>query len=452
MVNELDRPDTFSLPEGSHIVLNDEWSHHQRLMHAELDHLELVSTSEARILKDEVKDFYQSAEWSNVQRARNVYQRIEQFESSRNPDEPSELELIKERTSEIRPINADQNLRDRLHGAWLGRAAGCLLGKPVESLPAAAIRKYLSAHDAYPLRDYVPAPRTKQEAHGLHPSHTDTTVPNIVCMPRDDDMDYPMINLSIAERLGNDWTTEDVAETWLRELPYLGVYTAERVAYRNLSLGTGVDESGLLLNPYREWIGAQIRGDVWGYLNPGNPSIAAELGHRDARLSHRGIGIYGEMFASALLACSLVMDDTREALETALITIPPGSRFAKCVREVFSYFDTGLTWDATLENIINTYSSKHWIHVLPNVAIVVAALLHGRNDFEAAITLTVMGGHDTDSNGATVGSVMGAILGSSGLPPKWIDPLANRVRSDISDFDNSKLTDLADRTFKIAKR
>ncbi|MGC5413370.1 ADP-ribosylglycohydrolase family protein, partial [Streptomyces sp. DT225] len=25
--------------------------------------------------------------------------------------------------------------RERLHAAWLGRAAGCLLGKPVEKLP-----------------------------------------------------------------------------------------------------------------------------------------------------------------------------------------------------------------------------------------------------------------------------------------------------------------------------
>src|SRR5829696_1413417 len=51
----------------------------------------------------------------------------------------------------------DDALLDRLLGAWLGRCAGCVLGKPVENWPRADVRRYLERFDAYPLTDYVPA-------------------------------------------------------------------------------------------------------------------------------------------------------------------------------------------------------------------------------------------------------------------------------------------------------
>ena len=45
---------------------------------------------------------------------------------------------------------------DRVHGAWLGRIAGCMLGKSVEGWGHDMIRDYLEFIGEYPMSNYVP--------------------------------------------------------------------------------------------------------------------------------------------------------------------------------------------------------------------------------------------------------------------------------------------------------
>jgi hypothetical protein len=63
----------------------------------------------------------------------------------------------------------------------------------------------------------------------------------------------------------------------------------------------------------------------------------------------------------------------------------------------------------------------------------------------------VAGGWDTDSDGATVGSVAGALLGAEGLPGQWTRPLRDRVASSLTGFDGVRLSDLAARTAALAE-
>ena len=53
-------------------------------------------------------------------------------------------------------------------------------------------------------------------------------------MPEDDDLNYPILALALLEKHGTGFTTDDVAQLWLDNLPAGRVFTAERAAYRNI--------------------------------------------------------------------------------------------------------------------------------------------------------------------------------------------------------------------------
>lgn len=72
-------------------------------------------------------------------------------------------------------------------------------------------------------------------------------------------------------------------------------------------------------------------------------------------------------------------------------------------------------------------------------------------DYTDGITGVVTCGWDTDSAGATVGSVIGAVLGSESLPPQWIAPLRDSVRSTLVAGGQTSLSGLADRTERLAE-
>jgi ADP-ribosylglycohydrolase len=343
-----------------------------------------------------------------------------------------------------------EDVLDRIHGGWLGRAAGCLLGKPVEKAGRRGIREMLQAAKRWPLADYFSGFGVPSELLATYPWNRhggwESLKENIKCMPEDDDLNYPIVNLIVAERFGSGFTSEQVAQTWLETLPALATYTAERVAYVNCLKQIPVPDTAIINNPYREWIGAQIRADLWGWIACGNPVVASEYAWRDARLSHVRNGIYGEMFFAAAIAEAGHCQDIEQILRTALMVVPAKSRFAQAVEFAMKTAHEQVAWENVVDRLERKFEKLYWVHTLNNASLVVAALIHGRGDFERTICAAVMGGWDADCNGATAGSVLGTMLGARRLPEKWIKPLNNCLRSSVAGFDNSAFDQLARRT------
>lgn len=347
---------------------------------------------------------------------------------------------------------------DALHAAWLGRAAGCLLGKPVEKLPLPAIRALARATGNWPLADWFTARGVPPELAAAHPwnrrSAANSLAENIDGMPEDDDLNYPLLGLLLLRRHGRRFTTADVGALWLDELPAGRTFTAERVAYRNLLCGTEPPATALRRNPFREWIGAAIRADVHGWTNPGSPAAAAEQAFRDAALSHTANGAYSAMFVAAAVAAAAGGDaGVHEALDAGLSVVPPRSRLAGAVRFGVAAARAEEDFDRAVDRIHGAYGALHWVHAVPNAAVLAAALTHADGDFAGSVCRAVSGGWDTDSNGATAGSVAGLLAGSpDALPERWTAPLKNRLATSVAGFDGVGFDTLARLTVEEALR
>jgi ADP-ribosylglycohydrolase len=345
----------------------------------------------------------------------------------------------------------------RLQAAWLGRAVGCLLGKPVEKLPLDGIRQLARATGNWPLNTYFTARGVPAELLAAHPwnrrSAPTSLAENIDGMPEDDDLNYPLLNLLLLQRHGKDFTTADVAKLWLDELPAGRTFTAERIAYRNLLTGLEPPRTARHRNPFREWIGALIRADVHGWTNPGNPAAAAEQAHRDATLTHTANGVYAAMFTAATIATATTgTHDIHTCLRTGLTVVPPNSRLAKAIRHALQLARKHRDFDTVVDELHATYSpTHHWVHAIPNTALIAAALTHADGDFTGSICRAVSGGWDTDSNGATVGGIA-ALLSDTALPDRWTTPLKNRLATSVGDFNGIGFDTLARLTHQETTR
>ncbi|UCM87744.1 ADP-ribosylglycohydrolase family protein [Streptomyces marincola] len=353
-----------------------------------------------------------------------------------------------------RPASAE-----RLHAGWLGRAAGCVLGKPVEKVTLSGIRALGAAVGNWPLRTWFTEAGLPPEVAAAHPwnrrSRATSLAETIDGAPEDDDLNYPLLGLLLLKRHGRAFTTADVARLWLDELPAGRTFTAERVAYRNLLAGIEPPGTATHRNPFREWIGAQIRADVFGWTHPGDPGAAAALAHRDAVLTHTGNGVYGAMFvAAAVAAAAGGAPDVHACLRAGLAVVPPGSRYARAVRfgiEAARDRPAAGDFDAVVDRVHREYGDHHWVHVLPNAAVLAAALTHADGDFSASVCRAVSGGWDTDSNGATAGSLAGLLAGSPGaIPGRWTAPLKNRLATTVAGFDGIGFDALAALTLEAS--
>jgi ADP-ribosylglycohydrolase len=158
------------------------------------------------------------------------------------------------------------------------------------------------------------------------------------------------------------------------------------------------------------------------------------------------------MWAAALVAAAFTAPTVRHAVDEALAVIPASSRLARTVRRVVSLHDTRMSWEDTLTTVTEETTGMGWIHTVPNAAVLTAGLLYGDGDFTRTITLTVRGGLDTDSNGATAGSVAGVFSGGAAIPDQWKVPLEDTVRSAVFGFDGVRISELAERTVRLAER
>ena len=371
--------------------------------------------------------------------------------------EPSDLETIRNlRTPYSYKKNNTIKLENKIHGAWMGRVCGCLLGKTIEGIRTDELIPFLKETGNYPMQRYIlhsdlDKVNLNKYKFGFNSRCYADTANG---MPVDDDTNYTVLYQEVIEKYGRDFTPFDVSRAWLAYQPKDAYCTAERVAFCNFVKGYEPPESAIYKNPYREWIGAQIRADYFGYINPGNPALAAEMAWRDASISHTKNGIYGEMFVAAMLAVAAETNNIKDIILGGLAEIPHTSRLYKEIISVLDGFEDGVSQSECFKAIHKKYdehSAHDWCHTISNAMIVAASLLYGQGDYGKSICIAVEAGFDTDCNGATVGSVLGMANGIDSIPDYWTKPINDILHTSIFGVNTVKISDRVKLTLEHIK-
>lgn len=385
--------------------------------------------------------------------------------------EPSDLNGI--RAARPAPVElpamylSEIELQNKIYGGWLGRIAGCILGKPLEmGFSQDDIRAYLEGANALPLNDFVPA-QSRYDGRPLRRDCAPSMRGYVQYAQEDDDLNYMCLAVKLLERSGPHFTTLDVGMNWLSSIPFLWTWGPEHVVYLNLATAIGehhpkaIDLEAVTsyLNPGTEWIGAQIRSDVYGYVCPNLPEVAADFAWRDAYLTHRKSGIYGPIWVAAMNAAAFTLLDIEAVIHAGLAQIPARSRFAEAILQTVEWCRNDDDWQTTGRRIVEHFDKYEFAGAINNACCVAAALMYGWGDgtdapgviYERTITTAVQLGYDTDCNGATAGSVVGVMLGAAALPSKWTTPLNDTLRTCVAEFGQVSICDMARRTYELSR-
>ena len=378
-------------------------------------------------------------------------------------EEPSDPDALRARwPTDTSPFEGGRDrLCDKIAGAWLGRAAGCCLGKPFEmNLDRHEVEALCIALDSWPLLDYVntwkegefPQVRAQQDP-GRDRSCTRGVIDHC---PNDDDLNYPIAGLLCLEECGPEWTAPQLHRLIADLTPYGCLWSSGKNGARAAIMDLAHPAGQLFGNPTRQSLGAMIRCDTWAYVSPGNIPQAADFALRDAVFTQTRNGIYAGIFWAVAIADAMGSGAPAPSLERALRYVPPRSRFAEMVTRCFE-LRRASAWEHAVDEMYERYSLSlperlRFNHSLINSALVILGILYGDGDFSRTIGLTVSGGRDTDCTGAAAGSLMGAAYGQGKIPESWYQCLNDTYRSVMKGCHEMAFSDLIARTEVVARR
>lgn len=262
-----------------------------------------------------------------------------------------------------------------------------------------------------------------------------------------DDITYEFAFLKALERKRQSLTAADIAEEWAALVP-MG-WSAEDVALKNIKLGIYPPESGFMNNPYREWIGAQMRGAVCGMVAPGNLQKAARYAYMDGTVSHYNNGILGEIFNALLVSLAYVKNDIREIVEEVIQCIPKYSEYYEFISTALTYCKQYASWEEAWEACEPKFVRYNWIHAYPNAMAEVIALWYGEGDFDKTMHIICMQGYDVDCNAAQIATVLGIISKKDTLSEKWTREIGDMLHTYLRHYKNISIRELAKLTVSL---
>jgi len=310
-------------------------------------------------------------------------------------------------------IETDEFFKATYNG-WLAQFVGGAFGTAMEGYTHDNLLKSFGE-----IRDYIRKPNTYN-----------------------DDVTYEVAFLEAFSKKGYEVSSKDIALEWVALVPF--GWSAEEIALKNIEAGIFPPESGYFNNPYREWIGAQMRGAVCGMVAPGDLKTAAELAFKDGVVSHHNNGVLGEVFNAIMVSKAYIETDVRKIVSECIELIPSDSEYYSIIKNAYEVCLKHENWLVAWKELEPKFIEYNWIHAYPNAAAEVIALWFGNGDFNETLYIVGMMGYDVDCNAAQIMTIIGII--DKKIPSKWTDPIGEKINTYCRKYKETSFTELTNWT------
>ncbi len=291
-----------------------------------------------------------------------------------------------------------QDYYDKVLAGWLGKSLGGVIGAPFEN------------HKQF----------NKITPENLWPKEL---APN-------DDLDIQVVWLEALQERGLYLSSADLTEFWQDRCWYN--FCEYGIFLNNIQRGIAAPLSGTWNNDFFvESEGCPIRSEIWGFICPGNPHLAAEYAKLDGQLDHGGVSIEIEQFLAAAAAQAFITDDPEEVLQAGISVIPAESPAVMAVANVREICEQHPDIYDAWRLVIRRYGDRDASKAMTNHAIVLMALFLGKSDFRKIIKICVNSGWDTDCTAATAGALLGIMHGTKILPDDWLEKLGDNLICNV---------------------
>lgn len=331
-----------------------------------------------------------------------------------------------------------ERYKEKVEACWMGKNIGGTLGAPFEC------KRGVYDADFY--------------THDL----------SVGALPNDD-LDLQLIWLNAAEKYGREVDSKALGEYWLSFI--CANWSEYGAARNNLAMGLLPPISGWYRNPNRDSCGAFIRSEIWACLTPGHPELAVKYAYEDAIVDHSNEGVYAEVFCAAVQSAAFAETDIWKLIEIGTSYIPKDCGVKKGIDTAVEAYKEGVSWQEGRKRIlcavpgsfgmIEGYVDHEPEADIPvgkmgydapsNIGLMILGLIYGEGDFGKSLCIAANCAEDADCTAATLGALLGIILGIEQIPQKWIDPIGrgfkniaiNKADNDVKIPDN--VDELSDR-------
>ena len=249
------------------------------------------------------------------------------------------------------------------------------------------------------------------------------------------------------EQLGLDATSEELALRFAYA-PYHLAHANQAGRY-NVRQGIMPPESGNWMNnPHADDLDFQIEADFVGLMSPAMLPQALDIADRVGHIMNSGDGFYGGAYVAGLYSAAFAENDPAKIVDMALEAIPHESTFWQCINDVRLWHKKyPADWKATWFELLKKWGTDTGcpkgvglsfdIDAKLNSAYVTIGMLYGGGDFGRSMEIATRCGQDSDCNPATVGGVLGVVLGLDSIPEFWRTPVMEIWDLDFEGTDVS---------------